>query len=383
VVTLIKVSLMKDSKKIITPRFSDEIVKFFSDHPPKRLSRNLRRMLLDHLMDQLDLGPVYLDKLLWDMYYLFELLDVATIETKGWQYTKDFKPEDLCEEGEEHEDETDDTSTPKAGRRGAGDVAAVKSSGILNVIDFIVAAIQPEKIFLLCPQPVTNHDATYIDLLVIINNTCQTSFKEYETIIKLACINYSNVHFSIHQSNVIAAQISEGHIFYSVACTKENLVYDNGKAPLTVAPTAVTSAVKEKAIHHFTTAFARAQSFLASAKHHVETGEKEIAAFMLHQAAELTFRAVAMGLLGNSTRTHSLKELNKLCRRCTPQLNDILPANNEYEDELLNLLDRAYLNARYADAYEVHEKHLETLLKRVTLLQATAKQMFDEKMLLL
>ncbi|HEX8331134.1 MAG TPA: HEPN domain-containing protein [Segetibacter sp.] len=373
---------MEDSKKIITPRFSDEIKKFFSDHPAKRLSRNLRRMLLDCLMDQLDLGPEYFEHLLWDIYYLFELLDVAERETKGWQFKKDFKAEDLYEEGEEDGDENVPTMQAGAASNTTGDTT-LKSNGISGIINFIVAAIQPERIFIVSPQPVSDHNAAYIDLLVIIADTCLSSFKEYETIIKLACINYSNVHFSIHQSNVIAAQISEGHIFYSVACTRENLVYDNGKAPLTVAPTSITSAVKEKAIHHFTTAFARAQSFLASAKHHVETGEKEMAAFMLHQAAELTFRAVAMGLLGNSTRSHSLKELKKLCRRCAPQLNDILPANNEYEEELLNLLDRAYLNARYADAYEVNEKHLETLLQRVSLLQATAKQICDEKMLLL
>lgn len=77
--------------KPISPALHSELASFFSTHPPRRVSRNLRRVLLDFLQDQLKTGvPVYLDQLLWDLYYLFELLDVAAVETAGWPNKRDF-----------------------------------------------------------------------------------------------------------------------------------------------------------------------------------------------------------------------------------------------------------------------------------------------------
>jgi hypothetical protein len=74
---------MHTQQQILSPKLNKELVKFFAVHPPRRVNRNLRRVLLDYLRDQLETGvPLFIDELLWDMYHLFDVLDIATTETR-------------------------------------------------------------------------------------------------------------------------------------------------------------------------------------------------------------------------------------------------------------------------------------------------------------
>lgn len=83
-------------EKQLNPEFQKELIQFFEYHPPVRLSRNLRRVLLDFLRYELRTGaPFYLEHLLWDSYNLFDLLDKAAFYTQSWQDPDEFDPEDL------------------------------------------------------------------------------------------------------------------------------------------------------------------------------------------------------------------------------------------------------------------------------------------------
>jgi len=91
---------------------------------------------------------------------------------------------------------------------------------------------------------------------------------------------------------------------------------------------------------------------------------------MLHQAAELTFRSVILGLMDYDTRSHDFAMLKNYCRRCAPALNHIIP------DELLSTLGKAYLAARYG-TFEIEDRMLEALLEKVAQLYHTAQREFD------
>jgi hypothetical protein len=176
---------MQTQQKILSPELNKELVKFFAVHPPRRVSRNLRRVLLDYLRDQLETGaPLFVDELLWDMYDLFDVLDIATTETKGWHDPRDFDKEDLYEAGNEYKSAATTQTTCGVSNTN------IEDNALTTLINFIVTAIQPQQIFLLHPAPNTAIDSTtYIDLLIVIADNCNASFSEYETIIKLGCIN--------------------------------------------------------------------------------------------------------------------------------------------------------------------------------------------------
>jgi hypothetical protein len=63
----------------------EEVVRFMEYHPVNRLNRNLRKMLLEYLMQESALENFYLRDLLYDLEGLFELLDSMEVEinTRG------------------------------------------------------------------------------------------------------------------------------------------------------------------------------------------------------------------------------------------------------------------------------------------------------------
>ncbi|MHB1920988.1 MAG: hypothetical protein ACYCOO_02010 [Chitinophagaceae bacterium] len=70
----------------LSPALEEKISQFLEYHPPQRISRNLRRILLDYLHQELQVGvPDDIENMLGDLYALFEVLDEAEEETKYWE----------------------------------------------------------------------------------------------------------------------------------------------------------------------------------------------------------------------------------------------------------------------------------------------------------
>jgi hypothetical protein len=73
-------------KRRLSKELVEKITNLFEDHDPSSLSKNLRRILLDYLRIELRSSvPLFTEELLASIYDLFEILDLAAEETKGWQ----------------------------------------------------------------------------------------------------------------------------------------------------------------------------------------------------------------------------------------------------------------------------------------------------------
>lgn len=57
-----------------------QLTRFFEYHPPGRLSRNLRRMMMEFLMTDQGIEAFYLKDLLYDLDGLFDVLDNAATD---------------------------------------------------------------------------------------------------------------------------------------------------------------------------------------------------------------------------------------------------------------------------------------------------------------
>jgi len=104
----------------------------------------------------------------------------------------------------------------------------------------------------------------------------------------------------------------------------------------------------------------------------LETRPSDIAIFLLHQAAELTYRGILKHLNGYDKKTHEIRSLQKYVRRCAPQLCNAFPDDTAEESRLLNLLENAYLKSRYEQEYPALEKDLSALFGKVGALQEAA-----------
>lgn len=120
---------------------------------------------------------------------------------------------------------------------------------------------------------------------------------------------------------------------------------------------------------------AKANAFYVCAENQ-RTGNSPMAAFMLHQATELTLRALTKTLTGQERTTHSIKHLLLFSLRITTKLS-LLIDNQEPEDErLLAVLEAAYLGFRYSD-YTINETDLDTWFERIHTLQSHTHEIFS------
>lgn len=105
-----------------------------------------------------------------------------------------------------------------------------------------------------------------------------------------------------------------------------------------------------------------------------------LAAFLLHQAAEHAYTILMKSMTGYRPSTHNLDKLVRYCQPFSAKLAAIFPRNNDRENNLFQLLQKAYVHGRYRDDYVITEKELQVLMQRVKLLQDITRQIIDGKM---
>lgn len=245
-----------------------------------------------------------------------------------------------------------------------------------TLIRFLITTIRPEKIFLLS-HPLKDQEAPpYTELILVMPDNSPRPFSSIEQVIDIGCIHNHQVHSTILLSADLNRKILEGDLYYGSVCSKSRMVYDDGKILLPSLPLKQLNTMYEKAIAVFTTGHMRAAGFLEAAAHQQR---QELVAFMLQQSAELTYRTVTLALTGFDPRSHSFDVLKKHLRRCAPELIDMLPVNTPQDEKLMQLLESAYLNARYKDSYLITPEELYLLKERVEKLHTRARIIFEQQ----
>ncbi|WPV65964.1 HEPN domain-containing protein [Chitinophaga sp. LS1] len=248
------------------------------------------------------------------------------------------------------------------------------------LIQFIVVAIAPTKIYMLQHTDITTTATDrYIDLLIIISGKSVSSFTEMEPVLEIAYLKDQRVSCSLHHESNLLGGLRNGHAFYSLNCIPENLVYDDKTVTYPITTPEALLDMKNRVQDQFMKAFEKALHFYESAVALYQKHPSAIVSFMLHQAVELTYRGILLSLNGYDKKTHEIRALKKHARRCSPLLNNVFPDNTEDEKHLLNVLENAYLNARYGEQYDIPDNELPLLFQKVELLQTTAKEIVAKK----
>lgn len=75
-----KKPITKIKEPILTKAMQKAFIHFLEHHPAKRISKNLRRVLVEYLMQNEAGQSIYLCEILMDLHGLFELLDIVEEE---------------------------------------------------------------------------------------------------------------------------------------------------------------------------------------------------------------------------------------------------------------------------------------------------------------
>lgn len=159
--------------------------------------------------------------------------------------------------------------------------------------------------------------------------------------------------------------LSEEHVFAYKVVTLSALLYSKdetqfsaGAIPDDTLVRAHNEAVYKQGMNTIT-------EFLAGAEIYHLRHQNKMAAFMLHQAAEHALHTILKMGTGLYVNTHNLDKLIRYCSMVSGKLPDIFSRNNEEEKRLFNLLQKAYVDARYKEEYAISGKDIQTICARV------------------
>lgn len=320
---------------------------------------------------EIELDDIY-DTKIYETVLIREYMEKAieamglVCETKSFPYIKLHHAEDFRIEVEE-EEQTGDIFNPVP-------LLKYTEKNFPAVINFIADVIEPEKIYCLNHQ-IGSDGKDHADLILVIPEKYPKTFEEIETVLNFACLKHHHLSCTLFKSVFFHKMITEGHIYFSLACDDESLLYNNGSKPIPKLRLDSRPEKIEKTKHDFYAGLTKAKTFYAAAESY-RNENVLMSVFMLHQAAELCLRILNRSLTSQDKTTHSLKALLKFSLRLTTKLFLLMDNGSAEDERLLTVFEGAYLGYRYSEKYSIELNDLNVLFDKVKALHVGAEETF-------
>ena len=125
--------------------------------------------------------------------------------------------------------------------------------------------------------------------------------------------------------------------------------------------------------------FERGSNFLDTFQFLFQKEKYVDSAFQLHQATESFFNCSILVLTAYKPKTHYLEEINKLCSSQSNRFLNLFPVATEEQKKCFELLEKAYVDARYEKDYKITKEQLEYLIEIVEKLKVITQEVCKEK----
>ncbi|SBV31852.1 putative nucleotidyltransferase [uncultured Sphingopyxis sp.] len=236
-------------------------------------------------------------------------------------------------------------------------------------------------------DPVGGYYSDY-DILVVVNDERLTDpvdywykaedrfLRDYGVTRKLS----APVGLIVHSLTDVNQQLSRGRPFFIDIVRDGVVLYELGTQAFdTPKPLSVEEA-RAEAQAYFDKWFASAAGFLKSAKFAIGEGLNNHAAFFLHQATEHFYHTVLHVLTLYSPKSHKINFLRDRSEDIARDLIPVWPRDSKFGRRCFELLQQAYVNARYSPHYKITGPELEWLVERIELLQAEVKTISEMRL---
>lgn len=182
-----------------------------------------------------------------------------------------------------------------------------------------------------------------------------------------------------HDIDYVNRQLERSQYFFSDIKKQGIMLYDSGKFKLARSRKLDPTERAQIAQDDFKQWMKTAKEFLIDFNNAFERRSYKKAAFELHQATEALFHAVLLVFTGYKPKSHDLKKLTRLAANHNPEFFKIFPFATKEQREIFDLLNRAYVDARYKKDYKISKAQLEYLAERVKKLQRLTNKVCKEK----
>lgn len=227
------------------------------------------------------------------------------------------------------------------------------------------------------------------DILVVVNDDRLTDpvdywykaedhfLREYAITKRLS----APVGLIVHSLGDVNFQLSRGRPFFIDIVRDGIVLYELGTQSFDPPKPLSAAVAREEAQGYFDQWFASGSEFLDGAKYFIGQGYNNRAAFLLHQATEHFYHTVLNTLTLYSPKSHKINFLRDRAEDIARELIPVWPRDEKFARRCFELLQQAYVNARYSPHYKISDAELAWLVARIELLQAEVKAIADRHLL--
>lgn len=224
------------------------------------------------------------------------------------------------------------------------------------------------------------------DILVVTNTRFQRHVISH--ILSKATDNYykgmnrnesTTVQFIDESIDDLNKAIDKNRYFYTDIKREGIMLYNSGRYKLTRRRKQNYREIKELAEEYYNERFERGNEFLLGAIFYNEQGLHKMASFNLHQACENYYNSIILTFTLYSPKEHSLIKLSARAKTHSLESSKAFPRNTEEEKRLFDLLQDAYVQARYSLHFRITQEDIEALIPKVELLRDIARQCCEER----
>ena len=205
-------------------------------------------------------------------------------------------------------------------------------------------------------EPENGYQSDY-DILVIVSHKDLTDVAEYwyvaEDKIERDAAIARQANIIVHTLDEVNQGLTRGEYFWVDIARDGIALYELPGAELATPKPLTAADAYAMANEYFDRWYPDIADLLSGAGHYLQIGNKNLAAFTLHQAAERAYNCFLLTRTHYVPRSHNLKFLRSLAEDKEPRLVDSWPRATKLDRRRFELAKRAYVEARYSTNYEI------------------------------
>jgi hypothetical protein len=197
------------------------------------------------------------------------------------------------------------------------------------------------------------------ELTILIPNSGKMHITEARPLVNMVMAENAGYRFRLFYLHEVKQALIKGSIVFYTICKEENLVYHlAGSNFVLVLPNLTPKAVLNKVKRNFTKELKKIAGFREGAEFYIRQENCQLAALMLRQVIELSYRTAELIIIGRDKISHSVRNHQQYIQLYIPEMSVIFNQQDEEEMKLLDLLDDAYRSVRYENSYQIKQEQI-------------------------
>ncbi|AJQ95483.1 HEPN domain-containing protein [Gynuella sunshinyii] len=178
----------------------------------------------------------------------------------------------------------------------------------------------------------------------------------------------------VHDLEDVNKRLLQGHYFFKDIREEGIELFSATPRPLALPGNLTEAERREIAQKHYDQFSNSSFRFLRHFEFALSEEDLIHAAFMLHQSVERLYACALLTCTNYFPKTHNIEKLQHLCIQIDPEFGSIFPLDSKFHRRCFRRLQRAYIDARYSEHYEITEEELKYLESEVIKLKALVER---------